>query len=309
MNILITGGCGFIGSKLSNYLAKDHNISVLDTCWFGNHLNNKKINLIKEDIRNLDNISFDKFDILLHLANIANDPAVELDEALSWEVNVLSSKFLIEKAIKSKIKKVIYASSGSVYGLKDEEKVTEDLELVPLSAYNKTKMISERVFLSYSDKISTYIIRPATVCGISPRMRLDLSVNLLTFSALKDNKIKVFGGDQIRPNIHIDDMVRVYDFFVKNNPPNGIYNAGFENVSIMEIAKYISSKTNADLEVSISNDPRSYRLDSSKLIKLGYKPKKTFRDAVNELTLAYDEGKLIDSESAHSINWLKKIVK
>jgi len=309
MNILITGGCGFIGSKLSNYLAKDHNISVLDNCWFGNHLNNKKINLLKEDIRNLDNISFDKFDILVHLANIANDPAVELDEALSWEVNVLSSKFLMEKAIKSKLKKVIYASSGSVYGLKDEEKVTEDLELVPLSAYNKTKMISERVLLSYSDKISTYIIRPATVCGISPRMRLDLSVNLLTFSALKDNKIKVFGGDQIRPNIHIDDMVRVYDFFIKNNPPNGIYNAGFENVSIMEIAKYISSKTNANLDVSISNDPRSYRLDSSKLIKLGYKPNKTFRDAVNELILTYNEGKLTDSESAHSISWLKKIVK
>ena len=145
------------------------------------------------------------------MANIANDPSVLLKPELSWNVNVLSSMRICELAILNKIKKIIFLSSGSVYGISKEKKVTENLSLEPISVYNKTKMIAERIFLSYQKKIKLYIIRPATVCGVSRRQRLDVSVNALTISALKNKLITVFGGQQIRPNIHIDDLVRVYD--------------------------------------------------------------------------------------------------
>ena len=172
---------------------------------------------------------------IIHLANIANDPAVEL--LTSWEVNVLAGQQLIDKASRSGIKHFIFASSGSVYGIKDEEKVTEDLPLVPISVYNKTKMVAERVFLSYSDKMQVHCIRPATVCGLSPRMRLDVSVNMLTFQALKNKRITVFGGMQTRPNIHVKDMANVYKHFIENpDISSGCYNAGFENLEIIEIA-------------------------------------------------------------------------
>ena len=216
--ILVTGGCGYVGSLLVKKLIKDYSVTVIDTQWFGNFLDdNKYLNIIKGDIRHdLDSIDFSKFKFVIHLANIANDPGVELDQVLSWEVNVLASKLLIEKSISGGVEKFIYASSGSVYGIKEEEEVTEDLDLVPLSVYNKTKMISERI-LSYKNDIDIFIVRPATVCGWSPRMRLDVSVNMLTYQALKNKKITVLGGNQIRPNININDMVDIYIYVEKSN--------------------------------------------------------------------------------------------
>ena len=182
-------------------------------------------------------------ELVIHLANIANDPCSDLDPKLSWETNVLATKLLIEKAIKSNVKQFIYASSGSVYGIKEEEQVTEDLDLVPISDYNKTKMISERVLLSYSQEILVQIVRPATVCGYSPRMRLDTAVNMLSMHALKNGVIQVFGEKNIRPNIHIKDMINVYLHFIeKGHQIQGIYNAGFENISILDIAKKIVQK-------------------------------------------------------------------
>ena len=153
------------------------------------------------------------------MANIANDPAVDLNPNLSWEVNVLAGQQLADRAIRNDVKQFIFASSGSVYGIKDEEKVTEDLKLVPISVYNKTKMIAERVFMSYQNEMQIHCIRPATVCGLSPRMRLDVSVNMLTYQALKNKKITVFGGKQTRPNIHIKDMANVQTFLETLNYP------------------------------------------------------------------------------------------
>ena len=193
MKILVTGGCGYKGSLLIPALLADgHEIINIDTQWFGNHLpeDNPHLTNIKLDIRNTDKIPLNGVEGIIHLANIANDPAVELNPTLSWEVNVLSSQQIAEFAIRSGVKHIIYASSGSVYGIKKEEKVTEDLSLVPISIYNKTKMVAERVFLSYKDYLKVHCIRPATVCGISPRMRLDVSVNLLTYQAIKNGVIK-----------------------------------------------------------------------------------------------------------------------
>ena len=182
--ILVTGGCGYVGTPLTESLLNDgKKVTVLDTQWFGNYLTkHKNLKIIKDDIRNIENIDLKNFEVIIHLANIANDPAVDLNPNLSWEVNVLATQQLIDKAIRSKnIKQFIYASSGSVYGIKSEDSVTEDLSLVPISAYNKTKMVAERVLLSYANDITIHCIRPATVCGWSSRMRLDVSVNMLTF--------------------------------------------------------------------------------------------------------------------------------
>ena len=165
MNILITGGCCFIGTEITKkLLLNNHKVTIIDNLWFGNNLKkNSNLIILKEDIRNFDKINIKKIDSIIHLANIANDPTVELNPNLSWEVNVLASKIVVEHAIKNKIKKIIFFSSGSVYGVKKEKRVTEDLKLNPISVYNKTKMIAERVFLSYKDKINLICLRPATV--------------------------------------------------------------------------------------------------------------------------------------------------
>ena len=310
MKILVTGGAGYKGSILIPKLIEDgHNIICVDTFWFGDYLEkNPSLVKLKIDIRDVDKIPLEGVDTIIHLANIANDPAVELNPTLSWETNVLASHQLADKAVRNGVKQILYASSGSVYGIKKELKVTEDLPLVPISVYNKTKMVAERVFLSFKDHLDVKCIRPATVCGYSPRMRLDVSVNMLTSQALKNNKITVFGGDQTRPNIHIQDMANIYRHFL-NNPeiPSGCYNAGFENISILDIAKKIQRKIDSEIIVSESNDPRSYRQDSSKLLKTGFKPKYSVDIAIDEIIQAYTSGKLIDSEKCFTVKWMKTL--
>lgn len=310
MKILITGGCGYVGTVLTQELLNDgHEITVIDTQWFGNHLNeHPKLKNIKGDIRNIDSINLKNIDTILHLANIANDPAVELNPTLSWEVNVLAAQQLADKAIRNGVKQFVYASSGSVYGVKDEPQVTEELTLVPISVYNKTKMVAERVLLSYKDKMQVHCIRPATVCGMSPRMRLDVSVNMLTFQALKNNKITVFGGDQTRPNIHMKDMVRVYQHFVNNsNIESGCYNAGFENISILQIAELVKNRLGADIIVSESNDPRSYRQNSDKLLNTGFKQEFGVDYAINEIIEAFNKKELIESDQCYTVKWMKNL--
>ena len=310
MKILITGGCGYVGTVLTQALLNDgHEITVVDTQWFGNHLKeHPKLTNIKGDIKNIDSINLKNIDTILHLANIANDPAVELNPTLSWEVNVLAAQQLADKAIRNGVKHFIYASSGSVYGVKDEPQVTEELPLVPISVYNKTKMVAERVLLSYKDKMQVHCIRPATVCGMSPRMRLDVSVNMLTFQALKNNKITVFGGDQTRPNIHMKDMVRVYQHFVNNSKiESGCYNAGFENISILQIAEMVKNRLGAEIIVSESNDPRSYRQNSDKLVNTGFKQEFGVDFAINEIIEAYNNKELIESDQCYTVKWMKDL--
>ena len=310
MKILITGGCGYVGSVLTEHLLNEnHEIIVIDNQWFGNHLNpQRNLENIKADIRDIDAIPMNGVNVVIHLANIANDPAVDLNPTLSWEVNVLAAQQLIEKAILNGVSQFIYASSGSVYGIKDEENVTEDLPLVPISVYNKTKMVAERVLLSYKDQINVHCIRPATVCGMSPRMRLDVSVNMLTFQALKNKKITVFGGDQTRPNIHIKDMVRVYEHFISNPKlESGCYNSGFENISINDIAQMVKNKIDSEIVVSESNDPRSYRQNSDKLLNTGFEKKYSIEDAIDEIKIAYEKGELVESDQCYNVRWMKNL--
>ena len=310
MKILITGGSGYKGSYLIPLLLKaGHQITSIDTQWFGNYLeNHDNLENLKLDIRDIKSIPLEGKDVVIHLANIANDPAVELNPTLSWEVNVLAGQQLIDKAQRNGVSQFIFASSGSVYGVKDELKVTEDLELVPISVYNKTKMVAERVFLSYKDMMHVHCIRPATVCGYSPRMRLDVSVNMFTYQALKSGKMTVFGGNQTRPNVHIKDIANIYKHFIENPKlPSGCYNAGFENISIKEIAEMVSNVIPSKIEITESNDPRSYRQDSSKLLETGFKPKFSVLDAIKEIAKKYENNNLPDGDNCYTVKWMKKI--
>jgi len=227
--VLVTGGCGYVGTKLTQALLDrtPFEVTVLDAQWFGNYLQpHPRLTILKRDVRSIDDLDLSRTDAIFHLANIANDPSVDLNPYASWEVNVLATMRLVDKAARSGVEQFIFASSSSVYGVKSEPMVTEDLELVPISEYNKTKMVAERVILSYGDRLVPSVIRPATVCGVSPRMRLDLTVNLLTMQALTNGVMTVFGGAQTRPNIHIDDLVDLYRFALDRRL-NGVFNAGF----------------------------------------------------------------------------------
>jgi nucleoside-diphosphate-sugar epimerase len=310
MNILLTGGCGYIGTNLTNALLDlGHKVTVVDIMWFGNYLNShKNLRIIQADIRDIDKIPMDDVDTVIHLANIANDPTGDLNSKLTWEVNALASKFLVEKAIDCGVAQFIFASSGSVYGVKAEPQVTEDLTLLPISDYNKSKMISERVLLSYQDKITLQIIRPATVCGYSPRMRLDLSVSMLTMQALTNRLITVFGGKQTRPNIHMNDMIGVYLHFLElGAKAPGIYNAGFENISILDIAKKVTEYIPADIEITESNDPRSYRQNSDRLIGTGFTPEYGVENGIKDVIKAYNAGTVKDEDHYYNMRIMKKM--
>lgn len=310
MNILVTGGCGYKGHVLvPKLLERGHQVAAFDTQWFGNYLQpHPRLTVVKGDVRDSRSVPLEGIDCIIHLSSIANDPCGDLNPKLTWEVSALATMQLADRATRLGIRRFIYASSGSVYGLKQEPQVTEDLELEPISEYNKTKMVSERVLLSYQDDMVVQIVRPATVCGYSPRMRLDVSVNMLTMQALMNGRITVFGGDQTRPNIHIDDITDVYLHFIDHPELTGIFNAGFENISILDIAKLVTRHAPAEIVVLPSNDPRSYRVNSDKLLATGFRPKKSVDDAIRELVEMFRRGVLKDEERYSNLKWMQKTV-
>ena len=308
MKLLVTGACGYKGSVLvPKLLALGHQVTAFDIQWFGNELTpHPDLQVIRGDVRDAETIPLDGVDAIIHLASVANDPCGDLDPKLTWEISALATMRLADKAARRGIRHFIYASSGSVYGVKDEPDVTEELEPEPLTEYNKTKMVAERVLLSYRDDMAVQIVRPATVCGLSPRMRLDVSVNMLTMQALTNGRITVFGGDQVRPNIHIDDITDVYIYLLGHPELTGVYNAGFENISIRDIAERVASAIPAEIVVTPSNDPRSYRQNSDKLLATGFSPRKTVEDAIREIVVAFQRGELKDQDRWHNLRWMQK---
>ncbi len=287
--ILVVGGAGYVGTLLSNYLSsKEQKITVIDNFWFGDFLN-KKIKKIKKDVRNLNIVDFKNQDIVINLAYLSNDPLCEINARDTWEIGPLSTYQQLDLSVKAGVKKYIFASSGSIYGLKKEKNVTEDLGLDPITDYNKSKMICEKVVESFNDKISTTILRPATVCGFSPRLRLDVVLNLFCYQAFFDKQITILGGNQIRPLVHIKDMIRSYEFVINKNI-KGCFNIGFENQKVKELAKNISKIFQCKLITKKSNDPRSYRINSDKITSKGFVPKYNSIDAILDLKQAFDKG-------------------
>tara|TARA_Y100000294_G_C8518109_1_gene321725 strand:- start:58 stop:1038 length:981 start_codon:yes stop_codon:yes gene_type:complete len=305
--VLITGGAGYVGSALVPYLlSKDYKITVIDLMIYGENVleKNKNLRIIKGDIRDLKLLQKEipSHDIIIHLACISNDPSFELNPTLGKSINLDAFAPLVEISKKHLIKKFIFASSSSVYGVKEEKDVHEDISLKPLTDYSRFKVECEKILKkNISDNFTPIIIRPATVCGYAPRQRLDVVVNILTNLAYNRRKISVYGGDQLRPNIHIKDMVAAYEALIKapkEKVAGETFNAGYENKTVLELARTVKKIIGEDvkLELSQTDDNRSYHISSKKIEKIiGFKTKFTIADAVLDLKNAFEKKLLKDS--------------
>ncbi len=310
--VLITGGAGYVGNVLVPLLiANNYNIIVYDTLFFYENTlkENKKLKIVKGDIRDIDTFkaNLKNVDAVIHMACISNDPSFELDSNLSTSINFTCFEPLVIASKEAGVKRFIYCSSSSVYGVSDTPNVTETHPLVPLTQYNKYKALCEPLLFKHQDKNFICVtIRPATVCGYSPRCRLDLTVNILTNHSFNNNKILVFGGSQKRPNLHVKDMAAAYKVLleaVDAKIAGEIFNIGYENYSVEEIANIVKAslekfenRKNITIEKVASDDNRSYQINSEKIFKvLGFKPKRSLEDAVYDLCEAFNKGYLPNS--------------
>ena len=311
MHVMVTGGFGYKGSVLvPKLLRAGHYVTVLDTQWFGKHIeDHANMQVILGDLRDLSALP-DGIDAIIHLAGIANDPCGELDAKLTWEVNVLYHQLLIEKALEVGVRQFIYASSASVYGIQGNRPVTEDNPMAPVSDYNKTKQVAERVLLSYADRLAVQIVRPATICGYSPRMRLDVVVNMLTMAALKSGEIVVQTPDLYRPHCHIQDVTDLYLYLLERPHLRGPYNAGFDNQTILETANKIAEHVGCEVKIAPhvagKYDKRSYLVDSSRVLETGFVPKYSVSHAIEEMVGMYRAGALRDEDRCHNLRWMQQ---
>ena len=327
-NVLVTGGAGYVGAVMvPQLLAKGHRVTVYDIMFFGHDglPDHPNLTLIEGDIRDTARLAeaFAGIDVVLHLACISNDPSFELDEDLSKTINFDCFESMVVAARQAGVKRFVYASSSSVYGVSDKPDVTEDHPLVPLTLYNKFKGMCEPLLFKHRAPGFTCVtLRPATICGYSPRMRLDLSVNILTNLAVNTGKITVFGGSQLRPNLHINDMADVYELML-DAPAQAIdgeiFNVGYQNLSIARIAEIVRDVVSRELpgrsaitiETTSTNDPRSYHINSDKIRRvLGYTPKRTVEDAVRDLCRAFNDGRLpksLDDDRYFNVRRMKAV--
>ena len=314
MHVFVPGGAGYVGSRLiPSLLKKGHRVTVYDLYLYGeNHfddlLPNPHLKQVKADIRDL--VSMEKAlkgcDAVIHLACISNDPSFELNPQLGKSINLDCFEPFVKIAKQQGIKRFIYASSSSVYGVKKEPNVTEEMSLEPLTDYSLFKAECEKILLKHaSEEFICTILRPATVCGYAPRQRLDVVVNILTNLAYNTGKVKVTGGSQMRPNIHIEDMVRAY-LHVLESPEElvqkEIFNVGYHNHTVLDLGKMaqviVSKKKPVDLVIEQTDDNRSYHVSSEKIAKkLGFKAEHSIETAMEDLVEAFETGKLQDTLS------------
>lgn len=324
-SVLITGGAGYVGSALvPKMLEAGHKVTVLDLYLYGEDVldearPNPNLREVKGDLRNLDVVAdaLTGCDTVIHLACISNDPSYDLDPKLGKSINYDAFRPLVRAAKKAGVKRFIYASSSSVYGIKDEAEVTEDLSLNPLTDYSKFKVLCEQELLEEREPgFTVCTIRPSTVCGYAPRQRLDVVVNIFTNQAFHNGKIKVMGGTQKRPNIHIQDMVRIY-MYLLTQPDEAIdgktWNAGDTNYPVMQLAEIVKSVVGPHVEIETvpSNDLRSYHVSGKKIRDdIGFELQYGIEDAVRGLLEALKDGRLdnsLDNPKYFNINLMKQI--
>ncbi len=305
--VFITGGAGYVGAVLvPKMLDAGYEVTVIDLMIYGEDVlpNHEKLTKIKGDIRDIDLLrkSIPGHDAVIHLACISNDPSFELNPDLGKSINLDPFEPMVQISKENGVKRFIYASSSSVYGIKEEPNVTEDMELLPLTDYSKYKAECEKILTKYdSDEFVTVTVRPSTVCGYSPRLRLDLVVNILTNLAVNKGEITVFGGDQLRPNIHIEDMTDVYLMLLEieeDKIRDKIFNAGYQNYKVKDLAQMVRNVIGDQVNIitTPSDDNRSYHVSSEKIrTELGFEPKHSVEDAIADLKKAFEEGKVPDS--------------
>jgi nucleoside-diphosphate-sugar epimerase len=306
-NIFITGGAGYVGAVLIPYLLeKGYSVTVLDLMIYGEEVlsSHPDLNVVRGDIRDQGLLQqiIPGHDVVIHLACISNDPSFELNPELGKSINLDAFRPLVIISKNNGVQRFIYASSSSVYGIKEEPNVHEEMALDPLTDYSRYKADCEKILAEYqSEDFTTVTIRPATVCGYSPRQRLDVVVNILTNLAYHKREISVFGGDQLRPNIHIADMVEAYKVLIeadKEKIAGKIFNAGYENQPVSKIAETVKNVVGTDVKLvtTPSDDNRSYHISSQKIKdELGFETTHTIRDAVEDLCAAFDKGLLPNS--------------
>ena len=305
--IFITGGAGYVGSRLvPKLLEMNYQVTAYDLMIYGEDVldDHKNLTKIKGDIRDVELLDkcIKNHEVVIHLACISNDPSFELNPSLGKSINLDAFEPLVKSSVKNGVNMFIYASSSSVYGIKHEKNVTEDMSLEPLTDYSKFKGDCENILSKFkSDNFITTTIRPSTVCGYAKRQRLDLVVNILTNHAFHNRLIKVFGGEQLRPNVHIDDMVDSYVVILNADPKviNGeIFNVGFKNQTVNELASDVKVIIGEDVEIikTATNDNRSYHVSSQKIEEIiGFKTKRTVRDAVLDLKEAFEKKLLLNT--------------
>ena len=318
-SVLVTGGAGYVGSALVPALIRaGYAVKVVDLFWYGRDVfpgvcDNPQLTLVDLDIRDSARLAAELAgtDVVIHLACISNDSSFELDRALGRSINYDAFGGLLEGAVRRGVKRFIYASSSSVYGVKDEAHVSENTPPTPLTDYSRYKLWCERDLLAHPNPggMTRVILRPATVCGYAPRMRLDLTVNLLTIHALVNRRIRVFGGAQLRPNIHIADMVRVYLELLaadRAGIDGQAFNAGYRNLSVESIACLVKDSlgdADIDLVFEPTSDLRSYHVNSDKLQKtLGFKAEHTVEEAVRSVAAAWTGG-LLPKPLTNALYW------
>lgn len=327
--VIITGGGGYVGSALAPLLIeRGYDVTVIDLFLYGKKVfdplkHSSRLHLIQGDIRDTQLLytHFRHKDALIHLACISNDPSFDLNPELGKSINFGAFPGIMGAIGESSIKRFIYASSSSVYGIRNEQKVVETTPCMPLTDYSKYKLRCERTLQNEELRNCDYIIvRPATVCGYAPRLRLDLTVNLLTINALALNQMTVFGGEQLRPHICIQDMADVYCLLLEADASkikSQVFNAGYENRSVLSTANLIKkhleqqNRNTITLEIQQANDPRSYHIDSGKINKiLGFKPRHTLKDAVDSLLKAYQDRVIqnpLENSHYYNIKRMKEI--
>ena len=305
--VLVTGGGGYVGSVLVPKLADKYQVTVLDNMIFGNHLPDiQNLNVVQGDIRDQQLLLslLPGNEVVIHLAAIANDPCSDLDPDVTYQVNRGAVIKLVAAAKSCGVNRFINASTSSVYGVKEEDTVTEDLVLEPITLYAKLKAETEQIIADATgDDFVTVSIRSATVCGVSPRMRFDVIVNILSKLALVNGVITVHGGDQYRPNIHIDDVTDLYVMLVEAPAAkiNGkVFNVGSTNHTVKEIADMVHEEMAAAIMVDTNiTDNRSYRISSEKIKnELGFQPKKTIREAIRDIKNAFNTGMFPDPDDS-----------